>query len=113
MIDVGSFGINVKYDAPSAIMIKVKIGFNVMMTDTCEAGASLRACANKNFDQALELQMQLLPLHRALFLEPSPAGIKYACSVLGLNEPVCRLPIVELRDIFFINVPFAPEGLAF
>jgi len=57
-----------------------------------------KACADKNFDLALELQLQLLPLHRALFLEPSPAGVKYACSLLGLNGPDCRLPIVELRE---------------
>jgi len=57
-----------------------------------------QACAEKDFDRALKIQMQLLPLHRALFLEPSPAGIKYACSLLGLNEPDCRLPMVELRD---------------
>jgi len=57
-----------------------------------------KACTDKNFDLALELQLRLLPLHTALFLEPSPAGVKYACSLLGLNEPDCRLPIVELRE---------------
>lgn len=57
-----------------------------------------KACADKNFDLALKIQLRLLPLHRALFLEPSPAGVKYACSLLSLNEPACRLPIVELRD---------------
>ena len=56
-----------------------------------------RACAMKNFDEALKIQMQILPLHRALFVEPSPAGVKYACSLLGLNDLTCRLPMVELR----------------
>lgn len=56
-----------------------------------------QACANQQFEQALKIQMQLMPLHQAMFIEPSPAGVKYACSLLGLNEPVCRVPIVELR----------------
>lgn len=57
-----------------------------------------QACEKQQFDQALKLQLQLMSLHKSLFLEPSPAGVKYACSLLGLNEPTCRLPIVELRD---------------
>ena len=70
-----------------------------------------QACANGNFDLALEIQMQLMPLHSALFLEPSPAGIKYACSLLDLNEPICRLPIVELRDTTKSNINNAMETL--
>ncbi|OED40352.1 4-hydroxy-tetrahydrodipicolinate synthase [Chromatiales bacterium (ex Bugula neritina AB1)] len=60
--------------------------------------AMQQACAEGRFDRALEIQMQLLPLHRALFLEPSPAGVKYACSLLGLCEADCRLPIVSIAD---------------
>ncbi len=54
------------------------------------------ACANQQFELALDIQMRLMPLHQALFLEPSPAGVKYACSLLRLNDPTCRLPVVEL-----------------
>lgn len=56
------------------------------------------ACANQQYDEALAIQRRLMPLHRALFTEPSPAGAKYACSLLGLCEPECRLPIVKLSD---------------
>lgn len=56
------------------------------------------ACAQGNFTEALAIQRRLLPLHRALFMEPSPAGIKYACSLLGLCSPDCRLPMVELQQ---------------
>ncbi len=56
------------------------------------------ACTNQQFQLALDLQMRLMPLHQALFMEPSPAGIKYACSLLGLNTPSCRLPVVELEE---------------
>jgi 4-hydroxy-tetrahydrodipicolinate synthase len=34
----------------------------------------------------------------ALFTEPSPAGIKYAASLLGHCDEYCRLPIVPLSD---------------
>jgi 4-hydroxy-tetrahydrodipicolinate synthase len=39
-----------------------------------------------------------MPLHQALFAEPSPAGAKYAASLLGLCGEDCRLPIVPLSD---------------
>ena len=39
-----------------------------------------------DFAKALAYQDRLMPLHRALFLEPSPAGAKYALSLLGQDE---------------------------
>lgn len=54
-----------------------------------------QACRDLRFDEALHVQRRLMPLHEALFLEPSPAGAKYACSLLGLCAPHCRVPIVE------------------
>jgi len=33
-----------------------------------------------------------------LFAEPSPAGVKYAASLLGLCDEFCRLPIVPLSN---------------
>ena len=38
-----------------------------------------------------------MPLHQALFLEPSPAGAKYACARLGLCEETVRLPMAPLQ----------------
>jgi 4-hydroxy-tetrahydrodipicolinate synthase len=57
-----------------------------------------QACLQGNFREAMAIQQRLMPLHSALFAEPSPAGAKYACSLLGLCEPDCRLPIVPLSD---------------
>ncbi|MCA8906540.1 MAG: 4-hydroxy-tetrahydrodipicolinate synthase [Rhodospirillaceae bacterium] len=42
-----------------------------------------------------EVRDSLVPLHRALFLESSPAPVKYALSVLGKVEPRVRKPLVE------------------
>ncbi|MBO0334702.1 4-hydroxy-tetrahydrodipicolinate synthase [Sneathiella sp. CAU 1612] len=46
--------------------------------------------------KAIELQDRLMPLHRALFLESSPAPTKYALSLLGKCKPDVRMPIIPL-----------------
>ncbi len=45
---------------------------------------------------ALATHRRLLPLHRALFLETSPAPVKYAVSALGRCSPELRLPLVPI-----------------
>jgi len=50
----------------------------------------------RDFARALELQDRLMPLHRALFLEPGLAGAKYALSVLGHCAADVRLPLVPV-----------------
>jgi 4-hydroxy-tetrahydrodipicolinate synthase len=46
--------------------------------------------------EAARLQLQLMPLHRALFVEPSPAPTKWALAQLGRCSGGIRLPIVPL-----------------
>ncbi len=46
--------------------------------------------------RAGEIHLRLLPLHRQLFCEPSPAPTKWAMSRLKLCTPTVRLPIVAL-----------------
>jgi 4-hydroxy-tetrahydrodipicolinate synthase len=43
---------------------------------------------------ALAIHQRLTPLHRALFLETSPAPVKYAVARLGRCAPDVRLPLV-------------------
>ena len=50
----------------------------------------------RDYARALELQDRLMPLHRALFLEPGLAGAKYALSVLGRCANEVRLPLVPV-----------------
>ncbi|CAM1627393.1 DapA-like [Bartonella apihabitans] len=57
-----------------------------------------QACRENNFAKALELNDRLMPLNRALFLEPSPAGVKYAAEKLGVCTSVVRSPIVPIED---------------
>lgn len=56
------------------------------------------ACTDKDFVTALEYQDRLMPLHVALFSEPSPAPTKYAASLLGLCEADARLPVVPISE---------------
>lgn len=53
--------------------------------------------ANK-WQEARELQDKLIPLHKLMFAEPSPAGAKYAASLLGLCSEECRAPIMPLSS---------------
>lgn len=46
--------------------------------------------------RAASIHLKLLPLHKQLFCEPSPAPAKWAMSQLGLCKPAVRLPIVPL-----------------
>jgi 4-hydroxy-tetrahydrodipicolinate synthase len=45
-------------------------------------------------ETASRLNERLMPLHQALFAEPSPAPVKFAASVLGLCENRLRLPMI-------------------
>jgi 4-hydroxy-tetrahydrodipicolinate synthase len=56
------------------------------------------ACLRGAYDRARELQDKLMPLHDAMFCEPSPAPVKYAVSLLGHCTTDVRLPMVELSD---------------
>ncbi|MHA1158159.1 MAG: 4-hydroxy-tetrahydrodipicolinate synthase [Alphaproteobacteria bacterium] len=56
------------------------------------------ACLAGDFATALSLQDRLMPLHQALFVEPSPAGAKYGLSLLGKMEFELRLPMCPLSD---------------
>ena len=58
-----------------------------------------QACTNHDFRTALSIQQSLMPLHQVLFSEPSPAGAKYAGSLLGHCNSSCRLPIIEPTDV--------------
>ena len=51
-----------------------------------------------NYDRALLIQDKLLPLHRATFLEPSPAPIKYALNKLGKCANELRAPLVAINE---------------
>lgn len=55
-----------------------------------------QACSDNDFAKARALQDRLFPLHDALFVEPNPAGAKYALSLMGKMQPTLREPMVPL-----------------
>jgi 4-hydroxy-tetrahydrodipicolinate synthase len=56
------------------------------------------ACLRGDFAAALRLQDKLNPLHIDLFIETSPAPIKYAMSLLGKCANTVRLPMVVASE---------------
>ncbi len=52
------------------------------------------ACLAGDYKAALVMQDRLTPLHAALFVDPNPAGPKYALSVLGKMGQELRLPML-------------------
>ncbi len=48
--------------------------------------------------KARELNQRLLGLHQKLFIETSPAPVKWAMAQMGLIEPGLRLPLVPLSE---------------
>jgi 4-hydroxy-tetrahydrodipicolinate synthase len=49
-------------------------------------------------NRAIELQDRLMPLHKAIFIEPGLCGAKYALSKLGRMENVMRSPLVPVEQ---------------
>jgi 4-hydroxy-tetrahydrodipicolinate synthase len=58
-----------------------------------------QSCMDGDFATALKLHENLMPLHRAIFMETSPAPVKYAAERLGVCSGELRLPLVGVgRD---------------
>ena len=56
------------------------------------------ACLKGDFKTALKLQDKLTPLHINLFVETSPAPVKYAMSLIGKCADTVRLPMVPASE---------------
>ncbi|MGA8320786.1 MAG: dihydrodipicolinate synthase family protein, partial [Xanthobacteraceae bacterium] len=56
------------------------------------------ACMKGDYAAALKLQDKLAPLHINLFVETSPAPIKYALSLIGKCSTNVRLPMVPASE---------------
>ena len=48
--------------------------------------------------KAKEINNKLMPLHKSLFIESSPAPVKYAASLLNLCSDEVRLPIIKVTE---------------
>lgn len=68
-----------------------------------------KACREGNWTRALELQLKLMPLHDAMFCEPSPGPVKYAVSQLGFCTADVRLPMMPATEAAQARVRAAME----
>jgi 4-hydroxy-tetrahydrodipicolinate synthase len=51
------------------------------------------ACLNGDFENAREIQRRFLPLMNVNFVESNPIPVKAGMAMMGLLEPVYRLPL--------------------
>ncbi len=73
-----------------------------MMHDAWQQGA---------LETAMQINERLLPLHKAMFFQPSPAGAKYGAHLLGHCAPDTRLPLTPAAPATQAQVRSAMTGL--
>ncbi|MFA7414847.1 MAG: 4-hydroxy-tetrahydrodipicolinate synthase [Rhizobium sp.] len=84
------------------------LGFNAHGGVGCisvTANAAPKLCAEfqaatlaGDYKKALEYQDRLMPLHKAIFIEPGLCGVKYALSKLGRMSRAVRLPLLPTLE---------------
>jgi 4-hydroxy-tetrahydrodipicolinate synthase len=67
------------------------------------------ACPQGNYGEARAIQDKLVHLHKNLFIEPNPQGVKYAASRLQLCTNELRLPLVPVNKSTEVAIDFALE----
>lgn len=67
------------------------------------------ACQQGNYAEARAIQDKLVHLHKNLFLEPNPQGVKYAAARLKLCTSELRLPMVQVSKSTAAAIDFALE----
>ena len=68
------------------------------------------AWASGDVKKAQALNDRLMPLHEALFVETSPAPVKFAASLIAKSRPECRLPLAPLTEATRERVSAAMRG---
>ena len=63
-----------------------------LMSELC------RAALAGDIKRAMEIQFQLMPLHKSLFVEANPIPVKWAATRMGLCGPTLRLPMTQLSQ---------------
>ncbi|SMD11448.1 4-hydroxy-tetrahydrodipicolinate synthase [Rhizobium sp. RU36D] len=84
------------------------LGFNAHGGVGCisvTANAAPKLCAEfqaatraGDYAKALDYQDRLMPLHKAIFMEPGLCGVKYALSKLGRMSRTVRLPLLPMLE---------------
>ena len=95
------------------------LGFNAHGGDGCISVTSnvapklcslfQNACQQGNYVEARALQEKLVHLHKNLFIEPNPQGVKYAAARLNLCRNELRLPLVPVNKSTEVAIDYALE----
>lgn len=73
----------------------ISVMANIIPRDTHELVARFMAGDLKG---ARDIQIQVLDLVHALFIEASPSPTKEAMNLMGMNVGTCRLPLVQMTE---------------
>ena len=89
-------------DDPTAVALMLCGGQgNVSVTANVAPRLMHELCAAAiagNVQRAMEIQLRLLPLHKALFVESNPIPVKWAAARMGLCKDALRLPLTILTE---------------
>lgn len=89
-------------DDPTAVALMLLGGHgNVSVTANVAPRLMHEMCmaaVNGDAKRAVQIHMQLLPLHKQLFVEPNPIPVKWALQKMGRIGPGMRLPLTPLTD---------------
>ena len=76
-----------------------------------EMARLVRCCLENDFAAARELQKKYLPLIEVNFVESNPMPVKAAMALMGLLEPVWRLPMVAPKTENLARIQKVLESL--
>jgi 4-hydroxy-tetrahydrodipicolinate synthase len=89
-------------DDPTAFALMLAGGHgNISVTANVAPRAMAELCKAAiagDAKRAVELHMQLLPLHKQLFVEPNPIPVKWALARMGRCGGALRLPLTGLSE---------------
>ena len=87
-------------DDPTAVALMLCGGKgNVSVTANIAPRLMHELCAAAlagNIQRAMQIQFQLMPVHKHLFVEANPIPLKWAMARMGLCGPTMRLPLTPL-----------------
>lgn len=70
----------------------------------------ISAARKGDIQKARLLHDRLMPLHTAIFLEPNPAGVKYAMAKLGLCANELRAPLMRVTEDVRLRIDVAMKA---
>jgi 4-hydroxy-tetrahydrodipicolinate synthase len=70
-----------------------------------------QACLRNDFEAARQIQRRFLPLMNVNFIESNPIPVKAAMGLMGLLDPVFRLPLVPPSDASLAKIEKVLESL--